>query len=200
MYDVPMIKYLGVEMLSKTIRSTVILLVVQLMFGCSVLNQSNAANDFPSSLLLIPQDLPRGWSREIVYSEEVPNAESITVVYVGSKNPQESHIVVSHQLSYYSTSSDAKDAYTLWESEWFTTAKLMPPNDWSFQPQDINDQFRFGCVNQTVNEKPFLVCTYLQHHDRVISLVLANLDGETMNLEQFANALTLLDIRMNQPE
>lgn len=187
-------------MLSKLFRSTIILFIALLMFGCSIINKGNITNDFPSNLPMIPQDLPRGWTREGVYFEEVPNAQSITVAYVGSANPKESHILVSHQLSFYKTATDAKDAYAIWEKDWFTTDELVPPDGWSFQPQDADDQFRFGCLNQIINEKPFLVCRYLQSHKRMVSLVLANIDGETLNLEQFANTLTLLDIRMNQQD
>ncbi len=165
--------------------------------GCSV-GRDNPTNDFPSGMLMVPQDLPRGWTREDVYFEDVLNAQSVTVAHVGSSDPKESHILVSHQLSLYQTETDAKNAYSDWESEWFTTDKLIPPNGWLFQPQDTQDQSRFGCLNQTINEKPFLVCRYLQRHKSIISLVLANLDGETLTLEQFANTLMLIDTRMNQ--
>ncbi len=184
-------------MLCRVFKAFTVLIVFMMLAGCSSA-KDKSGDDFPSNLPMMPQDLPKGWTRGGVYFDEVPNAQDIKVAYVGSPNPKESHILVTHQLAVYETDLDAENEYPKWEDKWFSTDKLIPPEGWSFQPQDDSDPFKFGCLNQTINEKPFLVCRYLQRHKNAISLVLANLDGETLNLEQFANTLTSLDVRMNQ--
>jgi hypothetical protein len=155
--------------------------------------------EFPSEAMLTIRDLPKGWHRESIdFDQEVPNAESITVYFVGSTNPRESHILVSHQLSAYVDEESAQSAFPEWQEKWLSSESWKQPENWAFTPKDSDDIIEFGCLNQTINEKRFTVCTFLQLHKNLISLVLANIDGETLTIPEFEEAMKILDARLNQ--
>ena len=172
------------------------LLFVVLLGACSKLNNSPTVNDdFPSKILMTAQDLPSGWQMTSFNFEEVPNAKSRSVDYHVSFEPNKLYFHVLHQLVVYPNENEAVKAYSEWESKYF------PTNDWrspfvnDFNPKGL---FRLECLNQNINGQPFIVCRYIQKYKNLISLVLANLDGAYLNLEQLINALKILDIRMQQ--
>jgi len=165
------------------------------VMACSIV-PADTSTDFPFQLLMTPEDLPAEWGRAGSEAPEVPGAISRLVGFTGSTDPQQEYLLVKHQLAVYPSEQAGKDAYSMWEQKWFPTITWQRPPEASFEPRDPSDQFRFACINVKINGFPIMTCTYLQQHRNLVSLVLVNVDGKAITLEQFEQALKKLDERL----
>ena len=165
--------------------------------GC-VSSPALITDDFPSRILMTPRDLPQNWRREGVYVEEIPDGESRMVVFNAEGYETHLYLVASHTLSVYPTEDLASNAYKKLENQYFPTDdRKVPEIGVEFKPSGLS---RLGCLKLSMNGEAFLSCGYLQLNNKLVSLVLANIDGENLTIDQFVNALKILDIRMQQYE
>jgi hypothetical protein len=103
---------------------------------------------------------------------------------------------MSHELTIYSSDELAKNAYSSWESKWFPTEEWKTPDNISINSPTAEDLFRLGCDMFTIDNKPIQSCTYLHQHERMISLVIFNIDNESISSSQAEEILKTLDDRM----
>ena len=171
------------------------LYLLWLAMACTLV-PADTSTDFPFNLLMTSEDLPTGWGRAGGEAPEVPGAVSRLVSFAGSTDPRQEYVLVKHQLTVYSSDDGATNAYPEWEGTWFPTQTWQRPAEAAFAPVDSTDQFRFACINVKINDSPVMTCTYLQQHHNLISLVLVNIDGKTITLQQFEQALKRVDERL----
>ncbi len=154
-------------------------------------------NDFPFDAMMVVQDLPPGWFDKSRFPEslDVSGADSMGRIFMYSNDPQKEYMSVKHQLVVLPNEESARNAYPRWERESFPVPTWERPKEAQFVPKDANDQFRLGCLWGT---HPYSMCRYLQQHSKLISLVLVNIDDQSISLAQFEAALKRVDERLQK--
>jgi hypothetical protein len=101
---------------------------------------------------------------------------------------------ISHQLTIYPDIESAKSSFTDWEKKWFTDSWMTPSI--TYTPSDSNDQYVLKCLGAQINTELVQSCTFLQQHNNLMVLVLANVDNTSINWDQFIDVLQKLDQRL----
>jgi hypothetical protein len=174
----------------KIIRVIHIILIALFVSGCAI--EPMAPSDFPYALMLQASDLPQGFIRTGGSFPQMENAFSHIVGY--SSNPQKIATGISHQITIYPTSDLAIESFPRWEDEWLTNAWAEPTE--SYEPLNPNDISVLKCMDIQIDNNPSQSCTYLQQHENLVILVLANIDSQAINFQQFLNMLDKLDSRL----
>jgi len=166
------------------------LLIFSLISGCVF--QPSAPLDFPYELMLQSADLPNGFVRMGGSFPEVSDGFSHLVGF--SSNPDAIGKGISHQITIYPDMESAKDHFPRWESEWLTDAWTVPSV--TYTPMSPDDQNILKCMDLQINSEASQSCTFLQQHNNLIVLVLANIDNTAINYDQFIGMLHNLDARL----
>jgi hypothetical protein len=166
------------------------LLVLFFVLACVV--QPFSVPDFPYDPMLQSADLPAGFERVNGEFPHVSGGFSHLVAY--SDEPGVVGIGISHQLTIYPDIDSAKDSFTNWDKEWFTNSWTTPSI--IYTPLDNTDQYELKCMDVQINTYLAQSCTFLQQHNNMIILVLANIDDTSINWDQFIEALQKLDERL----
>ena len=161
-----------------------------LITGCSF--QPISTPDFPYELMLQATDLPNGFERTGGSFPEVPDAFSHMVGF--SSDPDVIGKGISHRITIYPDVDSAKDSFVQWERESFTQAWLAPSV--IYTPMDVEDQAVLKCMNVQINDGISQSCRFLQQHNNLIILVLANIDSAAINYDEFLKMLQNLDKRL----
>jgi NADH:ubiquinone oxidoreductase subunit len=108
------------------------------------------------------------------------------------------YLFIKHQLTIYPDQNAATSLFPEWSENWFPTRSWRPPEEIGFEPQDAEDQYREGCTQVSVNEKPIMTCRFLHQHGRIISFLIANVDGDRITFDLLGDVLNRLDNRLNE--
>lgn len=168
----------------------VLLWLLFLISGCAF--QPLATPDFPYDLMLQSNDLPAGFVRTGSSFPEVTGGFSHLVGF--SSNPDSIGKGISHQITVYPDIDSAKESLSKWENEWLTEAWIIPTA--VYTPKDTEDQYILKCMDVQIDNQPSQSCTFLQQHNNLIILVLANIDNTVINYDQFIHMLRNLDRRL----
>jgi hypothetical protein len=106
--------------------------------------------------------------------------------------------IMSQQLTIYQDSDDAKKAYPSWTEKYYPTSNWKKMDGFIFEPKDDDDLFDFQCIKgeaklNGVSQGKYFTCKSFQVHDRYISMLRVNIDGETLTLDQFKKILAKSD-------
>jgi len=186
---------MNVRFKSEFLRGLVIIVLLGCV-SCQILGpEARQALSQTSKYEVAAKDLPAGWKFSGQDWSEDYGGQSHLVAYVIGNDDI---IRLTHTISIYPDEEQAKSAYSKWEEEWFKGAwKKWPGAD--FAPSDLNDEYRFECLNPGF-EKPLISCNYLQRHKRFVSFILTNFNDQTMTFAQLNAILKAVDDRLNQIE
>ena len=169
-----------------------------LLVACVVYSSSSTSRATPvgAGITIRPGDLPSGWvSIGPVPLERVGQDGIIwQAAYASADDPTRSTITIQQQLTVFSTTQSAIDAYKQWIPKWFPTADWTTPLESSSVPRDQNDQYHYACL--TYAGASIISCSQLQRHVNLVSLVIANIDGRSMTLAQFGQVIDHIDARL----
>jgi hypothetical protein len=150
---------------------------------------------FPFESMLWVNDLPPGWHYDDGEIVQIPDADARLRGFLFEG--QRIGLTVKHILAVYEDEATAKAAFADWESEWFPTSDWNTPPDAQVTPYDHQDQYRLGCLTVHLDGQPARSCVALQQHRTFVSLLLANIDTQTITLSQFEHAIEAVDKRLN---
>jgi len=168
-------------------RSLLLLLIFMVLSAC---NMASPPKDFPYELMLSYQDLPPGWERLGGSFPDELGAVSHRVAY--SPQPEVSWKAISHQIAIYPDEVSAMAAYPVWEEQWFRPGWQDVPGAES-SLQGINDIYRFGYHDGSIDNISFRSYRFLQLHNNMIILILANADNEFLDLDRLLQVIRSLD-------
>ncbi|MCP4359023.1 MAG: hypothetical protein GY796_13465, partial [Chloroflexi bacterium] len=117
--------------------------------------------------------------------------DSLLVAYGPDKNMPWKGI--SHQIAVYPDEQAASLAYPKWEEQWFTYASESLSS--TYHPR-TDDVFRYEYIEMPIDDSWMRSYTYLQRHDNLIILVLANIDGQYLTQDDFEQVLEKLDQKL----
>jgi len=158
-----------------------------------------APSDFPYQLMISQEDLPDGWYRENGGPQKEPNAvasHGIGFVY----RPEKPSRILTNYLTIYKDEVTAKTNFADWEAKWIPTPDWHEIEGTTFKPQNSNDLIVFKCFSLEINGDPIKSCTYIQQHSKYISLLIFNLDTQTLTLAQIDKVLSTLDTRLQSAQ
>ena len=162
--------------------------------GCTI--EPMAPPDFPYELMLQSSDLPQGFVRT---GGSFPEEEGMFTHIVGySSDPDRVGKGISHQVRIYPDADLAKSSFPDWVNIWPADAWNEP--DITYVPQNPEGQYSLRCRNVEINGKPSTSCTYIQQHKNLVIIILANVDSEIINYQQFLDMLESLDSRLPSSE
>jgi len=146
-------------------------------------------------ITLRPADLPDGW----VFASEYYNKEMGGINYVVGYQfgDKDTSLSISHELTTYKDVEAGKTAFVEWYRKWFNQYWL-PMQNFHFQPTDLDDLYRYGCMSSLMNNLPITSCTFLQQHRQVVSLILVDTDRKAMTFDQMLKILQNIDNRLNK--
>jgi len=164
--------------------------LIAFISGCVI--EPMAPSDFPYELMLQPSDLPQGFVRTGGTFPETPGAFVHIVGY--AIDPDQIGVGISHQVAIYPDLESAKTAFSIREDEVFTDVWLEPSN--TYIPLNTDDRSALKCMDVQVDDKISQSCRFLQQHNNLVVLVLANIDSEAIDFQQFLDMLQKLDSRL----
>lgn len=155
--------------------------------GCNV--EFQEITDFPfEEVLVVKADLPDNWKW---WANDWIERNVYSVKYESDEG-----ILLTHQVGVFSSKETAEIAYDEWEEKWFTGG-WQPRAEAVFIPDNSQDQYRYACIDVIANGKLKSPCTFLQQHNRFVSLVLIGIDGESITFDEFNQLLQALDDKLN---
>jgi hypothetical protein len=163
--------------------------------ACSTFQPSSTPNFIGSGVVIRPQDLPPGWlpvGHSVLERVGLP-AYNWFAEYASADDPTGA-INIQQQLTVFTTTQSALDAYEQWDRNWFPTTVWVTPPGSQFKPRDPDDQYHNACL--FVAGASMTSCTELQRHASLVSLVIANIDGHSMTLKQFEQIMGGIDSRL----
>jgi len=167
-----------------------LVLIMALMSGCVI--KPMAPSDFPYDLMIQSSDLPRGFVRTGGSFPQIEGAFSHIVGYLS--NPDKIATGISHQITIYPSVDLAISSFPKWENEWLTNAWSEPSE--TYIPSDTGDAYVLKCMDIQIETTVSQSCTYLQQHNNLVILVLANIDSKAIDFRQFIEMLQKLDSRL----
>jgi hypothetical protein len=167
-----------------------------LLAACSAFQPSSTPNSIGIGVVIRPQDLPPGWLSlgPSNLNRVDPSAYSWLAAYVSEDDPTRLTINIQQQLTVFMTAQSAKSAYEQWDAKWFPTTNWLTPPGAQFAPRDPDDQYHYACL--FVAGASLTACRYLQRHVNLVSLVIANIDGQSMTFSQFGQIIDGIDSRL----
>jgi hypothetical protein len=124
--------------------------------------------------MLQSADLPAGFERVNGEFPHVSGGFSHLVAY--SDEPGVVGIGISHQLTIYPDIDSAKDSFTNWDKEWFTNSWTTPSI--IYTPLDNTDQYELCMDGKSIL---IYLKLFLQQHNNMIILILANIDDTSIS-------------------
>ena len=158
--------------------------------GCTI--EPMAPLDFPYELMLQSSDLPQGLVRT---GGSFPEEEGTFTHIVGySTSPDRVGKGISHQIRVYPDTDIAYNSFPDWVNIWPSDVWSEP--DTIYVPQNPNNQYSLRCMDVKINGEPSTSCIYIQQHNNLVIIILANIDSELITYQQFMDMLESLDSRL----
>jgi len=189
---------IGGKIIVTLLRSAMLWNCSLLLVACVVYSSSSTSRATPvgAGITIRPGDLPSGWVPIGPVPLERVGQDVLVwqAAYASADDPTRSTITIQQQLTVFSTTQSATDAYGQWDRKWFPTTDWLTPQGTQFTPRDPDGQHHYACV--CVAGASILACGQLQRHVNLVSLVIANIDGHSMTLAQFGQVIDHIDARL----
>lgn len=180
----------------RSIRLVLILVSFCILAGCSLPTRAfREAEDRIFAVMLQPSDLPQGWQADF---GSIRDEEDVIARSRGFYDPglERYSVLVSHQVSVYTSEQAARDAYPRLESRWFPTVNWVEPSDLSYQSATA-DQFSLRCIAVTITGVPAHSCRAVEQYGDMSSVLLANVfEDRWFTRDDLEHLLQVIDQRL----